>query len=96
LNGRSPPHGNNCECLRLNSVTSGRGRDADVVVIDACAGGSQDNALDALRNGISRPWRRWLSTACPICRAQPEYARFDQNVRVRTASCRGISPVVCI
>jgi enamidase len=27
------------------------GRDADVVLIDACAGGSQDDALSALRNG---------------------------------------------
>jgi enamidase len=43
--------GNNADVYRLNSGTLRPGRDADVVVIDACAGGSQDNALDALRNG---------------------------------------------
>ncbi len=43
--------GNNAEVYRLNSGYLRPGRDADVAVIDACAGGSQDNALDALRNG---------------------------------------------
>jgi len=43
--------GNNADVYRLNSGYLRVGRDADVVVIDACAGGSQDNALDALRNG---------------------------------------------
>ena len=43
--------GNNADVYRLNSGYLRPGRDADVVVIDACAGGSQDNALDALRNG---------------------------------------------
>ncbi len=43
--------GNNAGVYRLNSGYLRPGRDADVVVIDACAGGSQDSALDALRNG---------------------------------------------
>jgi enamidase len=43
--------GNNADVYRLNSGYLRVGRDADVAVIDACAGGSQDNALDALRNG---------------------------------------------
>jgi enamidase len=43
--------GNNADVYRLNSGHLRPGRDADVVLIDACAGGSQDNALDALRNG---------------------------------------------
>ncbi len=43
--------GNNADVYRLKSGYLRPGRDADVVVIDACAGGSQDNALDALRNG---------------------------------------------
>jgi enamidase len=43
--------GNNADVYRLNSGYLRPGRDADVAVIDACAGGSQDNALDALRNG---------------------------------------------
>lgn len=43
--------GNNADVYRLNSGYLRAGRDADVVVIDACAGGSKDDALDALRNG---------------------------------------------
>jgi enamidase len=43
--------GNNADVYRLNNGYLRAGRDADVVVIDACAGGSQENALDALRNG---------------------------------------------
>lgn len=43
--------GNNADVYRLNSGYLRPGRDADVVLIDACAGGSKDNALDALRNG---------------------------------------------
>src|SRR6266446_4192674 len=43
--------GNNATVYGLNSGYLRPGRDADVAVIDACAGGSQNNALDALRNG---------------------------------------------
>jgi enamidase len=43
--------GNNARVYRLNSGLLQPGRDADVVLIDACAGGSQDDALSALRNG---------------------------------------------
>jgi enamidase len=43
--------GNNARVYRLNSGTLGVGKDADVVLIDACAGGSQPDALSALRNG---------------------------------------------
>ncbi|MGE3876959.1 MAG: amidohydrolase family protein, partial [Parvibaculaceae bacterium] len=43
--------GNNADVYRLNSGYLRPGRDADIVVIDACAGGSKDDALDALRNG---------------------------------------------
>lgn len=43
--------GNNARVYRLNSGLLGVGRDADVVLIDACAGGSQGDALSALRNG---------------------------------------------
>jgi enamidase len=35
----------------LNSGVIAAGRDADVVIIDACLGGSQPDALSALRNG---------------------------------------------
>jgi enamidase len=43
--------GNNARVYRLNSGLLQQGKDADVVLIDACAGGSQDDALSALRNG---------------------------------------------
>jgi enamidase len=43
--------GNNANVYNLNSGFLKKGRDADIVLIDACAGGSQDDALSALRNG---------------------------------------------
>jgi enamidase len=43
--------GNNAKVYRLNSGFLKEGKDADVVVLDACVGGSKKNALDALRNG---------------------------------------------
>jgi enamidase len=43
--------GNNAKVYRLNSGVLAPGRDADIVLVDACLGGSQDDALSALRNG---------------------------------------------
>jgi enamidase len=43
--------GNNARVYGINSGFLHKGRDADVVILDACVGGSKDNALDALRNG---------------------------------------------
>jgi enamidase len=43
--------GNNARVYGLNSGFLRKGRDADVVVLDACVGGSKNTALDALRNG---------------------------------------------
>jgi enamidase len=43
--------GNNAVIYKLNSGFLRAGKDADVVILDACVGGSKDNALDALRNG---------------------------------------------
>jgi enamidase len=43
--------GNNAKVYRLNSGVLAPGRDADIVLVDACLGGSQDNALSALTNG---------------------------------------------
>jgi enamidase len=43
--------GNNARVYRLNSGRLAPGRDADVVLIDACAGGSKHDALAALANG---------------------------------------------
>jgi enamidase len=43
--------GNNARVYRLNSGVIAPGRDADIVLVDACLGGSQDDALSALKNG---------------------------------------------
>jgi enamidase len=43
--------GNNAKVYGLNSGMIAPGRDADIVLIDACAGGSRDDALSALANG---------------------------------------------
>ncbi len=43
--------GNNAKVYRLNSGILAAGRDADLVLVDACLGGSQSDALSALRNG---------------------------------------------
>jgi enamidase len=43
--------GNNAKVYGLNSGLLQAGRDADVLVLDACVGGSKSTALDALRNG---------------------------------------------
>ena len=43
--------GNNARTYRLNSGVLAPARDADLVLVDACAGGSQTDALSALKNG---------------------------------------------
>ena len=43
--------GNNARVFKLNSGILAIGKDADIILIDACEGGSQNNAFDAFRNG---------------------------------------------
>lgn len=43
--------GNNARIYRLNSGILAEGRDADVILLDACAGGACADALSALTNG---------------------------------------------
>jgi enamidase len=43
--------GNNARVYRLNTGVLAVGREADVLVIDACLGGSKNDALSALKNG---------------------------------------------
>ena len=74
--------GNNARVYRLNSGFLQAGKDADVVLIDACAGGSKDNALDALATATSRQCRRLHGRHAPLCRTQPQHAgRHPQRAR---------------
>jgi enamidase len=43
--------GNNATVYNLNAGFLKPGKDADVILLDACVGSSKDNALDGLRNG---------------------------------------------
>ena len=43
--------GNNAKVYNLNSGFLAEGKDADVVVLDACVGGTKTEPLDGLRNG---------------------------------------------
>ncbi len=79
--------GNNADVYRLNSGYLRSGRDADVVVIDACAGGSQNNALDALRNGDI------AAVAAVISDGVPRFVGRSRNTpgsikNVRVADCK--------
>ena len=43
--------GNNASAFRLNSGVIAPGRDADLIIVDACLGGSKNDAMAALKNG---------------------------------------------
>jgi enamidase len=43
--------GNNAKVYRLTAGVIAAGRDADIVLVDACLGGSKNDALSALNNG---------------------------------------------
>ena len=79
--------GNNADVYRLNSGYLRAGRDADVVVIDACAGGSKDDALDALRNGDI------TAVAAVVSDGVPRFVGRSRNTpaairNVRVAECK--------
>lgn len=78
--------GNNADVYRLNSGYLRPGRDADVVVIDACAGGSQDSALDAMRNGDIPAVAAVITDGIP---------RFVGRSRNTPASIREVRVVSC-
>ena len=61
--------GNNARGLPPQQRLSPAGRDADVVILDACVGGSKDNALDACATATSPRCRRWSPTAFPVLSA---------------------------
>lgn len=79
--------GNNAQIYRLNSGFLRVGRDADIVLIDACAGGSQNDALSALRNGDI------AAVGAVVANGTPRFVGRSRNTpatnrRVRVAECR--------
>jgi len=83
--------GNNAKVYRLNSGIIAPGRDADVVLVDGCLGGSQDDALSALKNGdimgvgavitngVPRFVGRSRNTPETIRKAKVSHSRVMQN-----------------
>jgi len=79
--------GNNARVYGLNSGFLRKDRDADVVLLDACVGGSKNNALDALRNGDI------AAVAAVVTDGVPRFVGRSRNTpapmkSVRVASCR--------
>jgi enamidase len=79
--------GNNARIYRLNSGYLKSGKDADVVILDACVGGSKKTALDSLRNGDI------AAVAAVITDGVPRFVGRSRNTpapnkKVRVAECR--------
>jgi len=78
--------GNNAKAYRLNNGIIAAGRDADIVLVDACLGGSRDDALSALKNGDI------LGIGAVISGGLPRFVGRSRNTpetirRVRVAHC---------
>jgi enamidase len=79
--------GNNAKIYRLNTGFLRPGCDADVVVIDACVGGSKNDALSALRNGDM------IAIGAVVTDGVPRFVGRSRNTpasikSVRVAECR--------
>ena len=79
--------GNNARTYRLNSGFLAPGKDADVVILDACVGGTKKTALDALRNGDI------AAVAAVVSDGVPRFVGRSRNTpapnrSVRVAQCR--------
>ena len=79
--------GNNARVYRLDSGIIASGRDADLVLVDACLGGSQSDCLSALRNGDI------LGVAAVISNGVPRFVGRSRNTpetirKARVAQCR--------
>ena len=79
--------GNNATVYKRNSGFLQVGKDADVVIIDACVGGSKSDALDALRNGDI------AAVGAVITDGVPRFVGKSRNTpapnkRIRVATCR--------
>jgi enamidase len=78
--------GNNAKVYRLNNGMLAPGRDADVLLVDACSGGAQADALSALKNGDI------LGIGAVIIAGMPRFVGRSRNTpepirRVRVAQC---------
>jgi enamidase len=78
--------GNNADTYRLNCGYLQPGKDADVVVLDACVGGTKQSALDALRNGDI------AAVGAVITAGVPRFVGRSRNTpapnrRIRVAHC---------
>ena len=78
--------GNNASVYRLNSGFIKPGKDADIVLLDACVGGSKKTALDALRNGDI------AAVGAVITDGVPRFVGRSRNTpapnrRIRVAEC---------
>jgi enamidase len=78
--------GNNAKVYRLNSGVLAAGRDADVVLVDACLGGSQNDALSALKNGDIMGVGAVITAGVP---------RFVGRSRNTPASIRNVTVAQC-
>jgi enamidase len=79
--------GNNARVYRLNSGILATGRDADIVLVDACLGGSQNDALSALSNGDI------MGVGAVITDGVPRFVGRSRNTpetvrRAKVAECR--------
>jgi len=79
--------GNNARVYKRNSGFLRVGKDADVVIIDACVGGSKSDPLDALRNGDI------AAVGAVITDGVPRFVGKSRNTpapirRIRVATCR--------
>ncbi len=79
--------GNNAVIYRLNSGFLKPGKDADIVILDSCVGGSKKEALDSLRNGDI------AAVAAVITDGVPRFVGRSRNTpapnrKVRVAECR--------
>jgi enamidase len=79
--------GNNARVYRLNSGIIAPGKDADVAIIDAPVGGTQDTALAALKHGDP------CAVGAVITDGEPRFVGQSRNTpapkkRVRVAACR--------
>jgi enamidase len=78
--------GNNARVYRLNSGIIAAGRDADVAIVDAPVGGTQDTALAALKHGDP------CAVGAVITDGEPRFVGQSRNTpapkkKIRVAAC---------